>query len=143
MEPRSLGPATAILDCYNASPESSLLAIDFLLSVACTGRRWLAFGEMRELGERSEEAHRLVGQRAAGFDGAFFLGDACAPALDAYGKGAGTGRPAHLYADRKELAADLAPRLREGDVVLFKGSRLTAMEKVFEECLALRAAQGE
>ncbi len=143
MEPRSLGPATAILDCYNASPESSLLAIDFLLSVACAGRRWLAFGEMRELGERSEEAHRLIGQRAAGFDGAFFLGSACAPALEAYGKGAGAGRPARLYADRKELAADLAPRLREGDVVLFKGSRLTAMEKVFEDCLALHAAQGE
>jgi UDP-N-acetylmuramoyl-tripeptide--D-alanyl-D-alanine ligase len=143
MEPRSLGPATAILDCYNASPESSLLAIDFLMSIACRGRRWLAFGEMRELGEQSEEAHRRVGERAAGFDGAFFLGQGCAPALEEYGRRAGAGRPARLYRSGEELASDLAPRLGEGDVVLFKGSRLTAMEKVFDECMAVRAARGE
>jgi UDP-N-acetylmuramoyl-tripeptide--D-alanyl-D-alanine ligase len=143
MEPRPLGPATAILDCYNASPESSLLAIEFVQSIACTGRRWLAFGEMRELGDRTEEAHRRIGESAAGFDGAFFLGHGSAPALEAYGKRAGSGRPARLYTGSAEMAADLAERLGEGDVILFKGSRWSAMERVYEECMALCAARGE
>lgn len=143
MEPRPLGPATAILDCYNASPESSLLAIEFIESIACTGRRWLAFGEMRELGERSEEAHRRIGEAAAGCDGAFFLGRGCAPALEAYGMRAGTGRPARLYTESSEMAADLTEHLGNGDVILFKGSRWSAMERVYEECLTRLAARGE
>ena len=58
-------------------------------------------------------------------------------------KAAGTGRPARIYGNRSELSVDLASRLGNGDVVLFKGSRMTAMEKVYEECLAMRGAGGE
>jgi len=136
MEPRPLGGATAFLDCYNASPESSLSAIDFLGSVPRTGRRWLAFGEMRELGARGAEAHARVGARAADvFDGAFFLGKGCAPADEAFRSAAILGRSANLYDSADDLAKDLAGRVSPGDVVLFKGARLMAMEKVYETCL--------
>jgi UDP-N-acetylmuramoyl-tripeptide--D-alanyl-D-alanine ligase len=100
MEPRSLGGATALLDCYNASPESSIAAVDFLLDLPRTGRRWLAFGEMRELGARSEEAHRTLGARAAGLDGVFFLGDGCVPALEAFRAAAGAERFGKLTSGR-------------------------------------------
>jgi UDP-N-acetylmuramoyl-tripeptide--D-alanyl-D-alanine ligase len=144
MEPRPLGPATALLDCYNASPESSLAAIEFLLSIPRTGRRWLAFGEMRELGEQSAEAHARVGERAAALDGAFFLGDGCAPALDAYRRVVPDRPAAAIYRSIDDLAKDLCAVLGEGDVVLFKGARLMAMERVFEACLQnLRTRRGE
>jgi UDP-N-acetylmuramoyl-tripeptide--D-alanyl-D-alanine ligase len=134
MEPRPLRGATAMLDCYNASPESSRAAVAFLLDLPRTGRRWLAFGEMRELGARSEEAHRLLGEQAADLDGVFFLGEGCRPALDSFRRVAGEGRHAKLYGGVEEMAQDLARCLQPGDVVLFKGSRAMAMERVYETC---------
>jgi UDP-N-acetylmuramoyl-tripeptide--D-alanyl-D-alanine ligase len=134
MEPRPLCGATAILDCYNASPESSQAAVAFLLDLPRTGRRWLAFGEMRELGARSEEAHRLLGERAADLDGVFFLGEGCRPALEGFLARAAKGRLAELFDDADEMALEIARRIEPGDVVLFKGSRAMAMERVFEAC---------
>lgn len=133
MEPRRLGGATALLDCYNASPESSLAAIDFLLQVPCEGSRWLLFGEMRELGANSEAAHRQVGKQASGVDGAFFLGSGCEPALAAF-RGSGGKGLARLYDRHEEMARDLLDHLGDRDLVLFKGARAMEMEKVFELC---------
>ena len=137
MEPRPLGGATALLDCYNASPESSLLAIDFLRSIQVPGRRWLAFGEMRELGEHSIAAHRDVGERAAGLDGAFFYGSGCEPASAAFRLSA-PGRPGGLFTDIDELAGEVHRRVSPGDAILIKGSRLAAMERVYETCLRMQ-----
>ncbi|MBM3287255.1 MAG: UDP-N-acetylmuramoyl-tripeptide--D-alanyl-D-alanine ligase [Candidatus Eisenbacteria bacterium] len=135
MEPRPLGPATAILDCYNASPESSEAAVDFLSALRRGGRRWLAFGEMRELGDRTEEAHRRLGEKAAMLDGLFLLGEGCRPLAESFLRASGGARPARVYDTEEDLADDLAGRLERGDVVLFKGSRMTAMEKAYEACL--------
>ncbi len=132
MEPREFGGATALLDCYNASPESSHAAVAFLLDLPRTGRRWLAFGEMRELGARSEEAHRLLGERAAELDGVFFLGEGCRPALEGFRRKAAGARVAHLCRDVDEMAHEIARSIGPGDVILFKGSRAMAMERVFE-----------
>lgn len=137
MEPRKLAGAIAILDCYNASPESSLAAVDFLLRPGPGGRRWLVFGEMRELGARSEEAHRSLGRRAAGLDGLLLMGGGCRFTLEAYREAGGRGL-ARLYDDAESLAHDLLSVLAPRDVVLFKGSRATAMEQVYEACLRAR-----
>ncbi len=142
MEPRPLLGATALLDCYNASPESSMMAVEFLRSVPVAGKRWLVFGEMRELGARSEEAHRNLGAAAAQLDGAFFLGEGCAPALEAFRAAGGTDRFGALYVDVERCAKDLTARLGEGDAVLFKGSRLMAMERVYEACASGAGRQG-
>lgn len=142
MEPRPLLEATALLDCYNASPESSLMAVDFLRSVPVAGKRWLVFGEMRELGARADEAHRRVGQEAAELDGAFFLGEGCLAAVDAFRAVAGPGRIAILHTDIGRCARDLSTRLGKGDAVLFKGSRAMAVERVYEACLRGAAGGG-
>lgn len=135
MEPRPLGVATALLDCYNASPESSLAAIEFLVSIPRTGNRWLVFGEMRELGDQAAGAHARVGERAAELDGAFFLGDGCVPALEAFRHAARSPRRSAIYRSGEDLAEDLCGVLGDGDVVLFKGARLMAMERVYDACL--------
>jgi UDP-N-acetylmuramoyl-tripeptide--D-alanyl-D-alanine ligase len=141
MEPRPLGSAMALLDCYNASPESSLSAIDFLLRLPREGKRWLAFGEMRELGDWGERAHREVGQAAADLDGAFFLGEGCRPALDAFTQAGGRG-PSGLFADHESLAQMLLSEIGESDVVLIKGARLMEMERIYGICSDAIAGRG-
>ena len=55
--------ATLIDDTYNASPASSLAALNLLAEL--DGRRIVVLGDMLELGEIEEEAHRVVGRRVA------------------------------------------------------------------------------
>lgn len=58
------GPNGSIIidDTYNSSPAALDAGIDTLLKIPAR-RRILVVGEMRELGEYSEELHRKVGQR--------------------------------------------------------------------------------
>ena len=58
-----IGGATLIDDTYNASPASSLAALNLLAEL--DGRRIVVLGDMLELGPIEEEAHRIVGRRVA------------------------------------------------------------------------------
>ena len=54
---------TIINDCYNASPDSMIAAIDVLCNVS--GKSKIAIlGTMRELGDSAFEAHKQVGEYA-------------------------------------------------------------------------------
>ncbi|MFL5335096.1 MAG: UDP-N-acetylmuramoyl-tripeptide--D-alanyl-D-alanine ligase, partial [Geminicoccaceae bacterium] len=55
----SASGATLIDDTYNASPTSSLAALNLLADL--DGRRIVVLGDMLELGSIEEEAHRIVG----------------------------------------------------------------------------------
>ena len=57
------GGVTVVDDTYNASPRSVVAALDLLAGLP--GRRGAVLGEMLELGEASEEGHRVVGEAAA------------------------------------------------------------------------------
>ncbi len=54
---------TILDDTYNASPPSTLSALNLLNEM--TGRKVAVLGDMRELGEYEQEGHQLVGIRAA------------------------------------------------------------------------------
>jgi len=120
---------TIIDDTYNASPSSAEAALGVLGEV--DARRIAVLGDMLELGEFEEEGHREVGRRAA----------ACADVIIATGeRGRIIGEEAQragmtkvYFADSAVGAAAWLDRLvREGDVVLVKGSRGMAMEKIVE-----------
>ncbi len=49
-------------DTYNASPESSLAALNLLADLS--GRKVAVLGDMLELGPFEEQGHHLVGARA-------------------------------------------------------------------------------
>ena len=59
--------ATVIDDTYNASPASTIAALNVLADVQppSSGRRIAVLGDMRELGSYTDEGHGLVGRRAA------------------------------------------------------------------------------
>ncbi|HYO29187.1 MAG TPA: UDP-N-acetylmuramoyl-tripeptide--D-alanyl-D-alanine ligase [Thermomicrobiales bacterium] len=126
------GGSRLIDDTYNASPPSVLSALGVL--AASTGRRVAVLGDMRELGDRSEQEHRAVGRRAAEIaDLVVTLGDEARVLAHEAGHGVDGRGPAvaSFGADEKDDLTDFLRReLGAGDVVLLKGSRGLRMETV-------------
>ncbi len=132
---RGPGGSQIIDDTYNASTPSVLAALDVLLDVPAQ-RRIAVLGEMRELGDVSEEEHRVVGRRAGDLvDLLYTYGELAAPLAEA-ALAAPRGERAPLevrsfpLSDKAELTESLRKELRGGDVVLIKGSRGLEMEHV-------------
>ena len=127
--------ASIIDDCYNANPGSVRAAIDLL--AACSGRRTLLLGAMRELGHGSSELHREVGEyaRAAGIDQLWGVGPELEVCVDAFGAG---GR---YFEDRAAALVAIDRQFGEGDTALVKGSRSAGMEQVLHALLPNIKAQ--
>lgn len=120
---------TVISDCYNASPASVGAALQLLASTE--GRRVFVFGDMAELGELGPDAHRRVGLQAAESEVAWMVtvGDLAALAGET---AAAQGVRATHVASTAEAIEVLRAKLRPGDVVLVKGSRVMHLEDVVE-----------
>ncbi|MEK7116042.1 MAG: UDP-N-acetylmuramoyl-tripeptide--D-alanyl-D-alanine ligase [Patescibacteria group bacterium] len=137
-------------DSYNSSPLAALSAIQdlaaFPVNEGC--RRIAALGDMLELGSLAEESHRDVGRAVA---------EAGMPTPrsrhDTIGMLVACGMLAHVVADAARSAgmsddriftfsqsADagrfIQDTLKEGDVVLIKGSQGVRMERITFELLA-------
>jgi UDP-N-acetylmuramoyl-tripeptide--D-alanyl-D-alanine ligase len=118
--------APLIDDSYNANPASTAAAIEVLMDFE--GPRWLVFGDMAELGDITERAHREVGERAraAGVDRLFTLGPYGEAASRAFGSGAKS------FTQIESLTNALASDNETPGAVLVKGSRSMAMERVVQ-----------
>jgi len=116
--------ARLIDDSYNANPDSVRAATDVLLDLP--GRHWLLLGDLGELGPDAAKIHRELGEMAsaAGVDALYTVGRLSALASEAFGIG---GRH---FSDQADLISELRGRLGPDDLVLVKGSRLAAMERV-------------
>ena len=116
---QAVGGATVIDDSYNANPDSVRAAIDVLAS--CPPPTALVLGDMGEVGERSSEFHREVGEyaRARGVTQLLAMGEASREAVAAFGPGA-----RHF-----DSVPDLISNLK-GNTILVKGSRFMKMERV-------------
>lgn len=119
------GQVSLIDDTYNANPEAMRAALQVLLAQDPNGLAIL--GEMRELGEFSEQAHREVGKiaRELGLTRLWTLEPNIAE---------GFGAPAELFEDHVQIAQALDALLDAPDSeqwVLVKGSRGAAMERCF------------
>lgn len=120
-------------DSYNANPASICAAIDILAGFS--GRTVLVLGDMGELGDWAEQAHRDVGEYARGRVAALYaVGPLMRHAVEGFGSGA------RHCADQAELIASLAAEQSPETTLLIKGSRSAAMDKVVA---ALCARAGE
>lgn len=118
-----------IEDCYNASPDSVKAGINTLMTV--NAKRHIAvLGDMLELGDYSETAHRECGKYASekGADVLFAYGEASAFTCDEAKKS--SINEVYHYTDEKMLAEKLSAYLEEGDAVLFKASRGMKLENI-------------
>ncbi len=120
-----------INDAYNANPDSTRAAIDFLTQVRPQARKFLVFGDMLELGALEEELHREIGHYIAGtaMNEVLLYGNATRATEEGIRQKNAT-MVVHHFDEHRAIARHLKEVLRPGDVVLIKGSRGMQMEKV-------------
>ena len=130
---------TLIDDSYNASPGSMAAALELLADLP--GRRVAVLGEMLELGPGHDAGHEAVGAAAARVAELLVVvgrdADGIAEGAIAAGLEPGV---VHRVADADAARDVVAPRLRDGDVVLVKASRGVGLDVLVE---ALRSEFGE
>jgi len=118
-------------DSYNANPDSMAFAVATLMSFPCEGKRVAVLGDMLELGEYAETAHRELGRRLGSMDRVCLVGEQVRYAADEVAM-----RHPHVALSRWESARELIPELlaflSPGDVVLVKGSRAIELDCVVD-----------
>jgi UDP-N-acetylmuramoyl-tripeptide--D-alanyl-D-alanine ligase len=123
-----IGGVRVLDETYNASPEAVLASLDLLGRQP--GRRIAVLGTMLELGDQSLPLHRQVAERARqlNLDGLLIVdGGAEGEAM----LDAASGLPRlECVTSPEAAAAPLAEWLEPGDVLLLKGSRGVALERL-------------
>jgi UDP-N-acetylmuramoyl-tripeptide--D-alanyl-D-alanine ligase len=134
--------STILDDTYNASPASSIAALNLLEELS--GRKIAVLGDMLELGDFEEEGHRKVGRRAVdvvsvlitvGPRGRIIGQEALACGM--------AGGDVFIVEDNEQAIAHLRQIVGQGDIVLVKGSRGMKMEEIVAALTApLNQSQG-
>jgi UDP-N-acetylmuramoyl-tripeptide--D-alanyl-D-alanine ligase len=126
----SFGAVTLIDDSYNASPASVRAALESLGNTDPEpgGRRIVVLGDMLELGPRSAELHAGLAADVLA------AGVSCVHTAGRHMLALHEALPADLRGIHAATVEDLLERLRRafrnGDVVLVKGSRASAMDRI-------------
>ena len=126
---RSESGALMLDDTYNASPESSLSALNLLADL--DGRKVAVIGDMLELGQYEKQGHEMVGHRAAQVsDQLITVGERSHMIAEAARK-AGMGiDQIHEFDNTEDATEFLRNFLTAKDVVLVKGSHGVRMDKI-------------
>ena len=123
------GGITLLNDAYNANPASTKASLDTLALI--DGRRRIALlGDMLELGAFEAVSHSQVVEAAVA-SGIEILG-LVGPRYAAAANLADGRIELHLTNTAEDMGELLAGQLQSGDVVLLKGSRGLAMERVLQ-----------
>jgi UDP-N-acetylmuramoyl-tripeptide--D-alanyl-D-alanine ligase len=135
------GTVELLDESYNANPMSvrAMLAILARTEPAKGGRRLLALGDMRELGEGADAFHAGLADAvlASGATQVFL----CGPHMEALWRKLEPAQRGVHRPDSMALAGEVAAALRAGDVIAVKGSLGSKMKHVVDAILA--ASGGE
>jgi UDP-N-acetylmuramoyl-tripeptide--D-alanyl-D-alanine ligase len=117
-------------DTYNASPESTLAALNLLSEIP--GRRHIAvLGGMFELGPYEASGHEMVGIRASEIaDRILTLGEKAKMIADAAVRAGKSPQQVSNFENTDQVVEALRDLLKEGDVVLVKGSHGLRMDRI-------------
>lgn len=132
-------------DSYNSSPDAGVAAIDALREFPAEGKRYAVLGDMVDLGSATESSHRRVGQEIVDEDVDVFVavGESMqAAASEARARGMPKDR-IFTFNDAATAGRAVQDMIKEGDVVLVKGSQVSRMEKVVKELMAEPERAGE
>jgi UDP-N-acetylmuramoyl-tripeptide--D-alanyl-D-alanine ligase len=124
-------------DCYNSNPDAACTMIDVLHDTPAQ-RRIAVLGEMLELGRWSEQLHRDVGRYAAaiGIDLVLGVSGSARHLVDAAVESGIAADAAQFFPDAASAGEHVRQIARPGDVILFKGSRGTHIERALERLVA-------
>jgi UDP-N-acetylmuramoyl-tripeptide--D-alanyl-D-alanine ligase len=119
-------------DTYNASPESTMAALNLLSELE--GRKVAVLGDMLELGQYEQQGHQMVGNLAARVADVLVTVGPRAHIIAETARAAGlTSNAVNEFPDTVGALDYLKNSLGNGDVVLVKGSRAVQMEKIVPE----------
>jgi alanine racemase len=126
-------------DTYDATPQSTLFALDWLRAVGEEGaRRIFIMGDMGDLGAFSQRGHRMIGQRAADMADLIVTegGDASLVGRAALDQGMDRRLVVMTYSaqDATAVFTERFP-LQSHDIVLIKGGKSAHMEVVTQSLL--------
>jgi UDP-N-acetylmuramoyl-tripeptide--D-alanyl-D-alanine ligase len=121
-------------DCYNSNPDAVRAMLDVLKDTPAK-RRIAVLGEMLELGRLAEPLHRDTGQYAVqqGIDVLVGIRGAACCTLDAATRAGLRADAAFFFEDPADAGKFLRTFAREGDAILFKGSRGVHVERALQE----------
>lgn len=129
---------TLIDDSYNSSPDACTAAIEALREFPAEGARYAVLGDMADLGAATEPAHEAIGKTVVEEEIDFFVavGERMKHAADEARKQGMNGDRIFTFNDASSAARFVQDRLKPGDVVLFKGSQVSRMERAVKELMA-------
>ena len=128
---RAKNGALIIDDTYNASPESTLAALNLLQELQ--GRKIAVLGDMLELGQYEREGNEKVGIRAAQVAQVLVTLGPGAHAIASAARRSGMSQSAVIeYEDLSQVITWLKAHLSANDAVLIKGSHGLHMERIVE-----------
>lgn len=126
---RTENGALVLDDTYNASPESTLAALNLLHDL--DGRRIAVLGDMLELGQYERDGHEKVGVRTAQVaDVLITLGQRARIIAESASKAGMQETAIYAYEDMAPIVDWLKKNLTKEDVVLVKGSRGLHMDEI-------------
>lgn len=136
------GNMTLVDDSYNCSPAALASVLETLRLSNPPGRKVMVMGDMLELGRIESALHREAGKRAAA--GGVQLLVAVGPLSRVTAETARrAGVPeVHHHSDSTKASQSIAEFLKEGDLIVVKGSRGMRMERVVEALTALKEEAG-
>lgn len=119
-----INTSRVIDDTYNANPTSLHAAINVLHTFS--GKRFLALGDMGELGDNSDDLHVEAGSyaRESGVDSLYSFGKLAAKAAKKFGENG------FCYDKHEDMINALRNELSQDVTLLVKGSRSMHMENI-------------
>ncbi len=133
------GGIRVLNDCYNANPLSMKSAIETISEIPGASRRIAIIGDMLELGAWSVRSHMEIGRLAkkSGIDLLVTVGERAEHIREAAIEAGMDEKNAIHFKDSDETAGRINGLIKNGDLILIKGSRRMKLENV------LNAIQGE
>jgi len=132
-------------DSYNSSPIASHAAVEVLASANVKGRKIAAFGTMGELGAHTKKAHADLGKWIVKhkIDYLITVGVGGRLVANAAQKAGMNEDRVTEFETSAEAGRFIQELMKEGDLVLIKGSQSSRMEKIALEVMAepMRAAE--
>ncbi|MBU0614202.1 hypothetical protein KJ766_02890, partial [Patescibacteria group bacterium] len=145
-EPGRLKPIAGIKgslildDSYNAAPASMHNGLEILREFERGNefdRKIVALGAMAELGNYSQDQHRLIGLKVAEVADTFIaVGQGMLPAVEAAKEAGMEKDKIEWFATSQEAGRYLDRYVEKGDIIYVKGSQSARMEKVVKDIMA-------
>lgn len=138
---------TLLIDgTYNASPKPVEVSLETLSVFPCDfGQKWAVLGDMLELEKFSKEEHRKIGKKVVDckIDILVTIGELAREIAYSAKENGMLEDKIFSFDSFDEVGKFIQDKIKQGDVILIKGSRAMRMEKIVQEIMAepLRAKE--